>query len=261
MSSGAGESVTQEKGRRRRHRRRDTISHMLQDGEKHLVWKPGCHRDSSKESPDQRQKTLLNRINSYRKSDARGVPEGVVCGGVVGVMVSTQKRMEQWQRIENEAGMAEESEIKSPSSPVVGGVAVGPAKAFAYPDPTERRGSGVRRSSGMSQAMVTITEEEEEGGKEGRDGSIEKEREEGAGGEEEEVVQEMEVISKGERVGIKIMDASGAGGEIAEPLLPARPSLRQKLAATQSHHHGSPYHRLGNPSPSEVVPGYKETDL
>ena len=178
-SGGNEKDMAQEKGRRQRYRGRDTLSRMLQDGEKHQVWKPGCQesfKQKTAESPGQRQETLFKRIDTYRSSrrsrgedvDSEGVAsEGVVSGGVVGIMASMQKRMDQWQRIEEEARRAEESEAMQLAE--VGGVAEGRVVVEA------RRESVVSRGSVLSQVMVTIAEEGEEG-----------ERKEGTGGRRKE---------------------------------------------------------------------------
>ena len=172
-ASGSNEKdMAQEKGRRQRYRGRDTLSRMLQDGEKHQVWKPGCQesfKQKTAESPGQRQETLFKRIDTYRssrRSRGEGVAsegvasEGVVSGGVVGIMASMQRRMDQWQRIEEEARRAEESEAMQLAE--VGGVAEGRVVVEA------RRESVVSRGSVLSQVMVTIAEGEGEERKEGK---------------------------------------------------------------------------------------------
>ena len=91
------------------------------------------------------------------------VSDGVVSGGVVGIMASMQRKMDQWQRIEEEARRAEESEAMQLAE--VGGVAEGRVVVEA------RRESVVSRGSVLSQVMVTIAEEgEEEERKEGKGG-------------------------------------------------------------------------------------------
>lgn len=89
--------------RRHRYRNRsDTISRMLQDGEKHRVWRPGRRRDQAvQKSTDQRQKTLLNRINTYRKG-GKGEGKG---GGKVTPISNIQRRLIAWRKIEEEARM------------------------------------------------------------------------------------------------------------------------------------------------------------
>ena len=106
---------------------------------------------------------LFKRIDTYRSSrrSREGVAsEGVVSGGVVGIMASMQRRMDQWQRIEEEARRAEESEAMQLAE--VGGVAEGRVVVEA------RRESVVSRGSVLSQVMVTIAEEGER--KEGKGG-------------------------------------------------------------------------------------------
>jgi hypothetical protein len=112
---------------------------MLQDGENHLVWQPGCQGSlkSNAESPDQRQQTILKRITSYRRTSAGDVSGGVVIGGVVGIMASVEKRMMQWQRIEDEARRAADSEMRRGSAP-------------------SRRGSGASRRGSMK---ITFADE------------------------------------------------------------------------------------------------------
>lgn len=230
--------MVQEKGRRQRYRGRDTISRMLQDGEKHQVWKPG-RRDSSKhkitESPDQRQQSLFKRINTYRTTSKEDVADVLVCGGVVGVMASVQRRMEQWQKIEDEVRRAEEREAVQ--SPLVGGMAEGRVQEF---DMSERRESITRRGSVLSQAMVTIAEEEEGGRGRGRGGRKSK------GGEGRKrkggLVREEEAVRDGEE-GEEMGDTGLDGGK-ALPLATLTPEVGQS----------------GAPS-LQATTGYKDTEL
>ena len=89
--------------RRNRYRdRRDALSHMLLDGEKHQVWKPGCAAKRAtewKESPSLRKKTMFRRIDTCRSTARRGA----VVGGV-----GSEKRMEQWKKIQEEMDDQEE---------------------------------------------------------------------------------------------------------------------------------------------------------
>lgn len=231
----------QEKSKRQRYRGRGTISHMLQDGEKHQVWKPGCHGSSKHkiaESPDQRQQSLIKRINTYRTTSGRGVAEGVVCGGVVGVMASVQKRMKQWQEIEDEARRTEEREAMQP---LVGGVAEGRVMVQAY-DMVERRESITRRGSVvLSQAMVTIAEEEEGRGGGGRRRSMEGEERKRRGGGEGLVKGE-----EGESVGEERERMDIDGGK-ALPLAAPLPEVWKSGAALK-------------PFP-EATTGYKDTEV
>ena len=166
--------------RRRRYRnqrRGDTISRMLQDGEKHQVWKPGrrCNHDMLKptsSSPDQRQRTLFDRIHTFRT--------GGGAKGKATPMSSMQRRMEQWKKIEAEAMKLNEMDAANMlESAAPGGLEVMPkcgeggypeaggGGAGGGPAGEERRGSTTRRGSNVSQVMTTILEEEEEEGDEG----------------------------------------------------------------------------------------------
>ncbi len=71
---------------------------------------------------------------------------GVVYAGVIGCASNVKMRMEQWRKIEEEAKMEEESEPKMARASV---------KRVC--------GAKIKKGSGLSHAMVTIAEEEEEG--------------------------------------------------------------------------------------------------
>jgi len=165
VAEGSGVSES----RRDRYRnRQETISCMLQDGEKHKVWRPGRESFKSSESLDQRQKILLNRIKSYRRGDSRGGFRG-------GAFSSIERRMEQWRRIELEAEMETRIEEEEKKQREEEKVTIAPSKyvgdgceedkemvpiKFPQPEANEHRRSS-RRGSSMSRTMETIMEEKE----------------------------------------------------------------------------------------------------
>ncbi len=93
----------QEKVMLSRHR---TFSNMLQDGEYHEVWRPGSisSRDTlasftSRESLDERRRSLVTRINTYRsggrnrRREQAGLPSEA----------ELEHRLQQWRQIEEDA--------------------------------------------------------------------------------------------------------------------------------------------------------------
>ena len=131
---------------------------MLQDGEKHRVWKPGNNKkkQSAEKSPDQRQKTLVSRINTYHKK-GKGEAKGAA-GGRASPLSNIQRRLEQWRKIEEEAMRLNARDQEEAERAVATGRGVGD-------DGGEKGGveggmvggGGVRRGSNLSQqVMLTI---------------------------------------------------------------------------------------------------------
>ena len=168
------------------------MSHMLQDGERHQVWKPGSMEGGKKsfDSPHQRKMTLVNRIKTYRGMEGDG--EGIN-------MVNIQRRLEQWKKIQEEAEM-EEAEMEEAEMEVAEmeevemeeaemeeevSLAVAPSVGVVDVSVTTPKVSCVgmadsttARQRVMFADIVAIREEEEE--------EVEREREEGGIVEEEE---------------------------------------------------------------------------
>lgn len=143
------------------------MSHMLQDGERHQVWKPGSMEGGKKsfDSPHQRKMTLVNRIKTYRGMEGDG--EGIN-------MVNIQRRLEQWKKIQEEAEMEEEVSLAVAPSVGVVDVSVTTPKVSCV----GMADSTTARQRVMFADIVAIREEEEE--------EVEREREEGGIVEEEE---------------------------------------------------------------------------
>ena len=90
---------------------RSTHSALLQEGESHEVWRPGCQRsryNRSRGTIADRQKSLLMRISSYRSASCGldATPEvGVGSWRTRGRLEEEdrEKRLSQWKRIEEDA--------------------------------------------------------------------------------------------------------------------------------------------------------------